>query len=117
MSNEIKNTVSADRYRELIRHARVCESIRAKGITYRIERRLVDITDPVYAYRGHGKELIGGKCHYRNAVEVSGNTYPIKEILKSYGFRWDATEKVWYNAPSFNKYGEMAEKILRHLAA
>lgn len=27
---------------------------------------------------------------------AQGNTYPIKDILKSFGFRWDADLKVWY---------------------
>ncbi|MBW2672778.1 MAG: hypothetical protein JRD89_05070 [Deltaproteobacteria bacterium] len=32
-----------------------------------------------------------------NNVTVTGETYPVKETLKRYGFRWDRTEKVWYN--------------------
>ncbi|GAI70266.1 unnamed protein product, partial [marine sediment metagenome] len=29
-------------------------------------------------------------------IVALGNTYPIKEELKSLGFRWNAVNKVWY---------------------
>ncbi|MBA7607500.1 hypothetical protein ES703_14659 [subsurface metagenome] len=30
-------------------------------------------------------------------VVVLGNTYPVKEQLKSLGFQWNAVNQVWYN--------------------
>jgi hypothetical protein len=27
---------------------------------------------------------------------ITGNTYPVKEILKSFGCRWDGQKKAWY---------------------
>lgn len=37
-------------------------------------------------------------------VEVCGDTYNVKDILKQHGFRWDATRKVWVGKelPSFS---------------
>ena len=34
-----------------------------------------------------------------NLVPISGNTYPVKEALKSLGARWNADAKVWMVAP------------------
>ena len=34
------------------------------------------------------------------AIEISGNTFKHKEALKSAGFFWNGTEKVWYNGAS-----------------
>lgn len=37
-------------------------------------------------------------------IEVSGDTYNVKDILKQHGFRWDAGRKVWIGKelPSFS---------------
>ena len=31
-----------------------------------------------------------------DAMGVFGTTYPIKDIIQSYGYRWDNIEKNWY---------------------
>ena len=34
----------------------------------------------------------------RFVIVAIGNTYPIKDELKSLGFRWNPANKVWYHA-------------------
>lgn len=48
-----------------------------------------------------------------NAVKIylSGNTFPVKEALKSLGCRWDAERKSWYATSE-----EMAEKAREVIA-
>lgn len=36
-------------------------------------------------------------------IWVDGKTYPIKETLKDFGFRWASSKKKWYLAPSWWK--------------
>jgi hypothetical protein len=49
-----------------------------------------------------GSEVIKSKLTVRiyrenGKVIASGDTYNVKEILKSLGFKWDPMKKVWYN--------------------
>ena len=36
---------------------------------------------------------------YKSSTAWSGNTYPIRDAIKSLGGKWDATRKVWIVPP------------------
>ena len=61
---------------------------------YQIEielmRRLMEETEELL---NRPRVLITDKT---TTIEVSGDTYYLRDILKSWGFRWDPTRKVWY---------------------
>tara|TARA_R110002020_G_scaffold12409_4_gene45469 strand:+ start:1823 stop:2188 length:366 start_codon:yes stop_codon:yes gene_type:complete len=71
-----------------------CEELH--GIKVENYRHLLKITNASYTYRGHGAELSDGKLHYQWRITVSGNTYGIKEMLKSLGMKWNAQDKNWW---------------------
>jgi len=61
---------------------------------YQIEielmRRLMEETEELL---NRPRVLITDKT---TTIEVSGDTYYLRDILKNWGFRWDQTRKVWY---------------------
>lgn len=59
-----------------------------------------------------GTHLADATCHYRNAWEVSGNTYEVRAALKAAGFKWDTEHKVWFSAAGSG----VAQVIARALA-
>ncbi|HUS50965.1 MAG TPA: DnaJ domain-containing protein [Candidatus Paceibacterota bacterium] len=56
---------------------------------------------------------LSGKYGTYQAYCVNGNTIPIKERLKSLGFRWNGKNKVWII--SANKYTPYIEKSLKEI--
>jgi len=47
-----------------------------------------------------------------NSLKVTGDTYPVKDVLKKHGLHWDKYEKEWYD----NTENHSADEI-RELAA
>jgi len=51
--------------------------------------------------------------NHLSSLAVEGNTYAIKDLLKSLGFRWDSFEKHWYKrVASVEEAIELVKKIL-----
>jgi hypothetical protein len=48
-----------------------------------------------------------------NTIEVYGDTYHVREILKEMKFKWDPTRKVWYTSCSNNDVLQELEARLR----
>lgn len=97
----------------VIRGQRLKDRLEDAGIVFKHERRLMRMTNIQTCWGGHLKDAT---CHYRTATEVSGNTFPIKDVLKSNGFKWDHEHKVWYH-PNFTKWDEVRSELCRELAA
>jgi hypothetical protein len=45
---------------------------------------------------------------------ATGNTYPVKDLLKSWGFRWNALDKQWF-LPDLGRSSEEAVMKVRGL--
>ena len=55
--------------------------------------------------------------HYSGGLAVTGNTFPLKKLLRNHGFRWVADEKAWvYNEDSMELRREMRQVLGRALA-
>lgn len=65
------------------------EQLKKQG-TKESARDLMDIIDKLIKYDTIGIEIVG------TWVWVDGKTYPIKEELKSLGFKWSSKNKKWY---------------------
>lgn len=68
------------------------EALTAKGLKVSYRKHLLRITNT----RWHYGRLQDGTCHYQHQTTVEGNTYPVKDSLKAAGYRWDATNRLWY---------------------
>ena len=51
-----------------------------------------------------------------NSITVRGKTYPVKETLKKYKFKWDKFEKEWYNNTE-NYTAEEIKDLVRKINA
>jgi len=55
--------------------------------------------------------------NHLSSLVVKGNTYAIKDFLKSLGFRWDSFEKHWYKrVASVEEAIELVEKIKKEVS-
>ena len=78
--------------KKIFRSLRIKARLNAAGITTSHKRRLMRMTNVRMASNGR---LADATCHYRNAWEVTGNTYGIRDVIKSVGGTWDAENKCW----------------------
>ena len=101
--------------KKVIRFARISDSVKAKGVEIKHERKLVKMTNVQMNYG----RLIDAKCYYQRRWTITGNTYPIRQLLKGYGFRWDAATKSWWikAADLGDNLKQLEEGICRELAA
>jgi hypothetical protein len=90
---------------QVVRVMRMSGRLQEYGISFCSKRELLKITDARYCYRGSGKELIDGKCHYQQQLQLEGNTYGVKEIAKSHGYRWNG--RCWWKPASREASQEM----------
>jgi len=87
-SDEKKNKFATD-YEE---NLRINEKLENAGVEIKTERHLAKMTNIETVWGGH---LKNATCHYVRRVVVSGNTFPIKDAIKSLGFKWERHEKQW----------------------
>lgn len=52
------------------------------------------------SYLGNAEEV------FKHANKIKGQTFDIKDDLKSYGFKWNANDKIWEKESSINKEAE-----------
>jgi len=67
-----------------------------------------------------GKDIIG-KPHVTIVItdariEATGDTYHVKDVLKSLGFRWNGLEKVWYKEETGENVVNMVVEKLKEIA-
>jgi len=105
-------TIGRERIEELLAGVRTSETVRGLGVRFTIKKRLMRLSNVRTSRGGH---LEDATCHYRNAQEISGNTYAIRDLLKAEGFKWDAENKVWHIAPNWRGWGQLAARIVRRL--
>ena len=96
-------------YKAISTSSRAVERCKSAGIKVTHHRRLMKLTNVRTIWGGH---LADATCHYRNAWEVSGNTYEVRTALKAAGFKWDAEHKVWWSPAGSG----VAQVIARALA-
>ena len=96
-------------YKAISTSSRAVERCKAAGIKVTHHRRLMKLTNVSWC---RGNHLNDATCHYRNAWEVSGNTYEVRTALKAAGFKWDADHKVWWSPAGAG----VAQVIARALA-
>lgn len=100
-------------YQTISRSDRISKRLNSLGVFCKVNRHLDKVTNTSWCWGGHLKD---GTCHYTNRVEFSGNTFPVKDLLKSKGFRWDAEAKCWWKARSKDEsYTELSVEIIREL--
>ena len=46
---------------------------------------------------------------------ASGNTYPVKDLFKAFGFRWDGDNKYWFLADLGTSTSEIVQKVREKL--
>jgi hypothetical protein len=78
-----------ERYEQQLR---VLDSLESAGVEVKIEKHLDRMTNVQTVWGGHLKDAT---LHYVWRVVVSGNTFPIKDVIKSLGFKWERYEKQW----------------------
>jgi len=93
----------------IFRYNRIQDSLETKGIAIRGRAKA---TYSNMKFDGYGR-LQDGRVSYAQRYEISGNTFSVKEVIKSAGFKWDAGDKVWHSAEYNDTIGA---KILRFLA-
>lgn len=93
------------------RAQRIGNSLNTAGITMKlVEKRNYHSM----RFDGYGR-LQDGKIRITHRIEVSGNTYQVRSVLKAAGYRWDAKSKVWYAKPNA-PMNSVGAAILRTLA-
>jgi hypothetical protein len=97
--------------KDILRIGRIAASLEAKGVNVTFPRKAHYFNMRFDCYG----RLQDGKVRYSTRWEVAGNTYPIKEILKGAGFRWDRGEKCWHSKDGWTT--ELGATILRALAS
>jgi hypothetical protein len=73
------------------RISRISARIREFGIKIESKR----VVDRMWDEQWRGSELIDAKVTYKYVCIVSGNTFPARDALKAFGFRWNAAGKCW----------------------
>tara|TARA_R100000808_G_scaffold6960_3_gene20374 strand:- start:10877 stop:11347 length:471 start_codon:yes stop_codon:yes gene_type:complete len=71
----------------------VREKVDAAKIEIGTDKFLVKMWDAEMVWGGH---LKNAKVRYRWDVTIKGNTFPIKDSLKSLNFRWCPQRKAWF---------------------
>lgn len=74
-----------------LQSARITRKLNAKGIEFTYQTRR-----DYYNLKFRAGRLHDGMVKTTNRWEVSGKTYPVRNTLKQYSFRWDPKNKVWY---------------------
>lgn len=67
--------------------------------------------DRVSNVRWHNGMLQDGTMHFTHRTEVSGNTWPAKDLLKKWGARWDAGRKCWWFPASKASTADVAKRL------
>jgi hypothetical protein len=96
------------------RAQRISKTLEDYGITMKLEDRWT-LRNVRMVYRGRGAEIGDGTIQHNYRYEVSGRTYPVKEILKQHGFRWDPKLKVWWAPASHNNLRTIGSDLIRSL--
>lgn len=100
---------------ESYRYERISRRLEEHGIKLLYHKHLDRVSNVTWCWGGHLKD---GTCHYTYRWEYSGDTYHIKDILKRYGFRWDAARKCWWRAASDDfSPKDVGEVLCRELAS
>lgn len=105
MTTTVKQTV-----KNVLRTARIHSRLNDAGIVVKLEEKRTYSN-----LRFNCGRLVDGKVSRSYRLEVSGNTWQMRDLLKGAGFRWDPKAKVWHAAPK-TKTGTLCAAMVRRLA-
>jgi len=108
-TDEKKNEFAAN-YESILR---MQDALETAGVEVNVEHHLEKMTNVQTVWGGHLKDAT---LHYRWRVVVSGNTFPIKDLLKSLGFKWERFEKQWVRNAK-KAVGKEANEVRKAIAA